>query len=78
LSYKLSIPEVNDQILNPTSNSDSIYIKNEPYIPDFSVRATDQILFLRIKRAHYIVARRATMMGRNEQNSVKVLCVVRN
>ncbi|WAR20819.1 CNNM2-like protein [Mya arenaria] len=69
--YGLNALKVSNQILNPSSNSDSIYIKMEPYIPDFSVKAVDSLLFLRIKRAHYIVARRATLMGRNELNSMQ-------
>lgn len=61
---------VNDSILAPTSNSDSIYAKTSPYIPDFSLRAVSQLLFLRLRRGQYIAARRATLMGRSHiQNS---------
>lgn len=63
------ISAVNDNMLAPSSNTDSIYVKHEPYIPDFTVRAIDTLLFLRIKRPHYIVARRATLMGRSQQDS---------
>ena len=65
----LFFPEVNEQVLAPLSNTDSIYQKHEPYIPDFTARATDTLLFLRIKRPHYIVARRATLMGRSQQDN---------
>ncbi|KAH3717017.1 hypothetical protein DPMN_059756 [Dreissena polymorpha] len=69
--YGVNALKVSDMILNPQNSSDSIYVKYEPYIPDFSLKAVDNILFLRIKRTHYIVARRATLMGRHEQDSTK-------
>ncbi|KAL4231606.1 Metal transporter cnnm2 [Mactra antiquata] len=69
--YGVNALAVNEKVLAPSSNTDSIYVKNEPYIPDFTVKATECLLFLRIKRPHYIVARRATLMGRSQQNNMK-------
>ena len=63
--------EIKDSVLNPSSQSDSIYVKHEPYIPDFSMKAQDNILFLKIRRSHYIVARRATLMGRSKNMEMK-------
>ena len=58
-------------MFNPSSQSDSIYVKQEPYIPDFSMKAQDNILFLKIRRSHYIVARRATLLGRSKHIDLK-------
>ena len=51
-----------------STGSDSLYEKSEPYVPDFSVKAASNLLFLRIRRAFYIAARRSTLLGQ----SVKV------
>ena len=58
-------------MFNPSSQSDSIYVKQEPYIPDFTMKAQDNILFLKIRRSHYIVARRATLLGRSTHVDLK-------
>ena len=71
IMYATIFSEIKDSVLNPSSQSDSIYVKHEPYIPDFSMKAQDNILFLRIKRSHYIVARRATLMGRSKNVEMK-------
>ena len=65
------IAEVKDSVFNPSSQSDSIYVKHEPYIPDFSMKAQDNILFLKVRRSHYIVARRATLLGRSKHVDLK-------
>lgn len=46
------------------SSTESLYSRIEPYVPDFSVRVDSNLLFVRIRRAQYIAARRATMMGK--------------
>ncbi|KAL3864057.1 hypothetical protein ACJMK2_005766 [Sinanodonta woodiana] len=62
----LNVPE---SLLVPTNNSDSIYVKHDPYIPDFTMTAMTDLQLLKITRAQYIVARRATLMGRNKPES---------
>ncbi|KAJ8317655.1 hypothetical protein KUTeg_005559 [Tegillarca granosa] len=69
--YGVEALRVSDSVLAPTSNSDSIYEKNSPYIPDFSIRAISQLLFLRLRRAQYIAARRATLMGRSKMHNLE-------
>ncbi|KAK3095751.1 hypothetical protein FSP39_018578 [Pinctada imbricata] len=69
--YGVKALQLTDTVLSHnqgTTGSDSLYVKSEPYIPDFTVRADSDLLFLRIRRAFYIAARRSTLMGR----SVKV------
>ncbi|XP_053406690.1 metal transporter CNNM4-like [Mercenaria mercenaria] len=65
--YGIKALNISDKVLSPSSSTDSMYVKHEPYIPDFTLKATDNLLFLRITRPQYIVARRATMMGRSQQ-----------
>ena len=43
-----------------------------PYIPDFTLRATTDLQYLRIRRSHYLVARRATMVQRHACRSAQV------
>lgn len=47
-----------------SSASDSIYSKQPQYNPDFNVKALTDLQYLKIRRSHYIAARRATMMER--------------
>lgn len=37
------------------------------FIPDYSVRATTEVLYLKIKRALYLAAKRATLMERSKK-----------
>lgn len=60
----LCFVEINDNSLIYPSSTESLYIKSEPYIPDFSLRVESNLLFVRVRRAQYIAARRATMMGK--------------
>ncbi|CAH1783100.1 unnamed protein product [Owenia fusiformis] len=54
--------------LNQTNNihgsTDSLYRPKQSYIPDFTVKATSDLQYLKVKRSHYIAARRATLMER--------------
>ena len=56
--------DVHDSMVQPFNYSDDS--KHEHYIPDFSVKATNSVIFMRIRRDHYIAARRATLMGRSK------------
>lgn len=47
-----------------SSASDSIYQRIVNYTPDFTLKATCDLLFLKIRRSHYIAAYRATCMER--------------
>ena len=47
-----------------SSTSESAYTKVSQYTPDFNVRAITDLQYLKIRRAHYIAARRATKMER--------------
>ena len=47
-----------------SSTSESAYMKVSQYTPDFSVRAITDLQYMKIRRPHYIAARRATMMER--------------
>ena len=49
---------------NLSQVSDSHYKMKVPYIPDFSVRIIAETQFIKIHRAHYIAAVRATNMAR--------------
>ncbi|KAK3595841.1 hypothetical protein CHS0354_014663 [Potamilus streckersoni] len=67
--YGVQALNVSESLLVPTSNSDSIYVKHDPYIPDFTMTAMTDLQLLKITRAQYIVARRSTLMGRNKPES---------
>lgn len=41
-----------------------VYSKNYAYVPDYTVRALEDLEYVKIKRHQYIAARRATMMER--------------
>lgn len=56
--------EVNESSLTPQHSTDSIYLKGDVYIPDFSLKATSTIIFLKIRRAHYIASRKVTLIGK--------------
>lgn len=58
------VSELSDNSMIYPSSTESLYSRVEPYIPDFSVRVDSNLLFVRISRAQYIAARRATMMGK--------------
>jgi hypothetical protein len=38
-----------------------------PYVPDFTVRATTDLQYIRISRTHYLVALRATLLERGRR-----------
>src|SRR6218665_1544792 len=44
------------------------------YIPDFTVRAKTDLQYLRIRRAHYLVARRATLMECQQKSLQGITC----
>ncbi|XP_060594921.1 metal transporter CNNM4-like isoform X2 [Ruditapes philippinarum] len=69
--YGVKALNISEKVLSPSSCTDSMYVKHEQYIPDFTLKATESLLFLRITRPQYIVARRATMMGLSKQNTMK-------
>ena len=45
----------------------TIKLSPSPYIPDFSVKAITDLQYLRLRRAHYMVALRATQMERQSK-----------
>lgn len=51
-------------MLSITGSCDQVYQRPTKYIPDFGVKATNATLYLRIRRSHYIAARRATLLER--------------
>lgn len=57
-------PEVNTTNLAPQHSTDSIYTKSFSYIPDFSLKATSTITYLKIRRAHYIASRKITLISK--------------
>lgn len=70
--WHLIFSGIKETMLSPTggSSSDSIYVmKSEPYVPDFSVRATTNLQYLLIKRGQYIAARRATLLSLSQNAS---------
>ncbi|XP_076101621.1 unextended protein-like [Mytilus galloprovincialis] len=62
--YGVQALEVNESSLTPQHSTDSIYLKGDVYIPDFSLKATSTIIFLKIRRAHYIASRKVTLIGK--------------
>lgn len=44
--------------------TDIVYSKNHMYVPDYTVRALDDLEYIKIKRHQYVAARRATLMER--------------
>ena len=51
-------------VSNLSQLSDSHYKSNVPYTPDFSVKIITETQYVKIHRAHYIAATRATAMAR--------------
>jgi len=43
-----------------------------PYIPDFTVRAISDLQYIRIRRAHYMVALHATLLERQRRGTVQL------
>ncbi|CAC5420325.1 CNNM [Mytilus coruscus] len=62
--YGVQALEVNESSLAPQHSTDSIYLKGDVYIPDFSLKATSTIIYLKIRRAHYIASRKVTLIGK--------------
>ena len=55
----------NSKSLSITSiSSDAGSTRQTSYVPDFTVRATGDVMYLQIRRAHYMAAYRATLMQR--------------
>ena len=50
--------------LSISSSSEQVYQRPVKYVPDFGVRAVTNVVYLRIRRSHYIAARRATLLER--------------
>lgn len=63
-THALCVSEICDNSSWYPSSTESLYTRSEPYVPDFSVRVESNLLFVRIHRAQYIAARRATMVGK--------------
>lgn len=57
----MSLASLNDQALTAAFST--------PYVPDFSVRVLTDVQYMCIRRAHYLVARRATLVERHHKNS---------
>ena len=55
----------NNSITSIVSASDSVFTKPNKYIPDFSLHATSDLLYMKLRRAHYVAAYRATLMERH-------------
>lgn len=49
--------------------TDVAHTKFEPFIPDYSLKAVCDLQFLKITRAHYIAARRATILGQSKHHN---------
>lgn len=47
---------------------DNPVVKPEPYIPDFSMKPTTDIVYLKLSRGYYIASRRATFLGRSKHS----------
>lgn len=62
--YFFIFTEVNTANLAPQHSTDSIYLKSFSYIPDFSLKATSTITYLKIRRAHYIASRKITLISK--------------
>ncbi|XP_074641599.1 metal transporter CNNM4-like [Tubulanus polymorphus] len=45
------------------------YAKQPTYTPDFTVKALSDVQYMKIKRAHYIAARKATLMERSSKHN---------
>jgi len=43
-----------------------------PYIPDFTVRAISDLQYIRIRRAHYLVALHATLLERQRRGTMQM------
>ena len=54
----------NQSMVSISSSSDQVYQRPVKYVPDFSVKAMSNVLYLRIRRPHYIAATRATLLER--------------
>lgn len=64
-----SLPAEMNEGLGAATSKDSISVKNEPYVPDFTFTATTAMQFLRVRRVHYMAARRATILFQSQQAS---------
>jgi len=51
--------------LTPQHSTDSIYLKSDVYIPDFSLKVTSNIIYCKIRRPHYIASRKVTLIGKS-------------
>jgi len=45
-----------------------------PYVPDFTVRAISDLQYIRIRRAHYMVALHATLLERQRRGTMQLDC----
>ncbi|XP_041370885.1 metal transporter CNNM4-like [Gigantopelta aegis] len=63
------LKNITESALSPLCHgaNDTVYMKLEPYKPDFTLQATTFVQFLRIRRVHYIVARRTTVMVHKQE-----------
>ncbi|XP_064600881.1 unextended protein-like [Liolophura sinensis] len=52
-----------------SKSADVAHTKFEPFIPDYSLKAVCDLQFLKITRAHYIAARRATILGQSKHHN---------
>ncbi|XP_052830425.1 metal transporter CNNM4 [Octopus bimaculoides] len=55
-------------VISPGSSFGSEVIKQEPYTPDYSVKALTDLQYLLIPRGKYIAARRATLFGQKRES----------
>ena len=67
--FLLSTGPVSDQSkqsISSLSSGTEVYSKQTQYIPDFAVRCISDVQYMRIRRAHYIAAQRATELERQQ------------
>ena len=48
-------------------SSDVTSMRQPSYVPDFTVKATQDVMYLQIRRAHYMAAYRATLMQKERE-----------
>lgn len=56
-------------MISLTGSSDQVYMRPVKYTPDFTVKAMSDLLYLRIRRPHYVAALRATLLERTPKNA---------
>lgn len=67
ISYSIRTAETGQQIKGSLQSINLDAIINHSFLPDYSVRAVNDVCYLAIKRTLYLAAKRATLMERSQK-----------